>query len=315
MNVLHLSWDPLSGAPYRLVQVLRLAGVEARLVSEDRRHGGRRFPHDLLYDAGRELLAELIDAADVVHYHNWWRNNRFFAAHPWAWERVAGKPSVIQFHSPRGSWHEEALAEPSLVKLVVAQFHVRLYPECRPVPNALPIDDELHRPAGVENLPPKIAYTPPILGVDDAEEGWYRKGYRETMEVLSRGFDACVVFDRPWEEAMAARRRCDVAIDEVITGSYHLCSLEALSQGLATVANLDAATVDAIEAVTGTRRHPWIVADPGSLHRVLSELVADHDLRREKRREARAWMERHWSPAAVASHFLAAYEEALERRG
>lgn len=313
MRVVHLTWDPLSAAPYRLVQVLAAAGVEARLISEDRRYGDRRYPHDLLYGDDRDLLAQLIAGADLIHYHNWWRNSPFFAAHPWAVRAVAGKPSVIQFHSPRRPWHEEALAESSLVKLVVAQYHVRLYPECRPVPNALPIDDPLHRPAWVENRPPRIAYTPPIDDAEEVDEGWHRKGYRETMAVLSRGFRHHVVFNRPWEEAMAARRECDVAIDEVITGSYHMCSLEALSQGLATVANLDDRTVDALEAVTGTRRHPWIVAGPDTLHQALDRLVADDGWRLAKRREARAWMERHWSPAAVAARFLEVYEQALER--
>lgn len=313
MRIVHLSWDPLSAAPYRLMQVQRAAGLEARLISEDRRYGGRRYPHDLLYGDDPDLLAELLSAADVVHYHNWWRNSPFFTAHPWAWGKVAGKPSVIQFHSPRRPWHEEALAAPALLKLVVAQYHVRLYPECLPVPNALPIDDPLHRPAWVENDPPLVAYTPPIDHPDEIDEGWHRKGYRETMAVLARGFRHRVVYDRPWEEVMAARRDCDVAIDEVVTGSYHMCSLEALSQGLATVANLDARTVDALESVTGTRQHPWVVADADSLHLQLTRLVEDAGWRREKRREARAYVERHWAPAMVAERFHRIYRGLLER--
>ena len=65
--------------------------------------------------------------------------------------------------------------------------------------------------------------------------------------------------------------------------------------------------------VTGTREHPWIVATPESLRERLTELVEDGAYRRAKRREARAYMERHWSPAAIAGRFEAIYGEALER--
>jgi hypothetical protein len=310
MKVVHVSWDPLSAAPYRLVSVQRLCGLDARLISEDRSYGNRSYPHDALMTGDPDLIAHLLTEADVVHYHNWWREGELFKHHPWAWELVRGKPSVIQFHSPRAPWYEEQLREPSLVKLVVAQFHVRQYPECTPVPNAVPIDDPLHRPLGVENDPPVVAYTPPICD----GEGWYDKGYPQTLAVLERGFRHRVITDAPWEQVMRLRQGCDIAIDEVVTGSYHMCSLESLSQGLATIAGLDEETVDALERVTGTREHPWIVARPETLERELTKLVEDAGYRQAKRREARAWMERYWSPQALTARYLEAYETALERR-
>ena len=55
---------------------------------------------------------------------------------------------------------EEALQEPSLTKLVIAQYQARLYPECLPVPNVVPIYDELHRPTWKENEVPLVSFTP-----------------------------------------------------------------------------------------------------------------------------------------------------------
>jgi hypothetical protein len=310
LRIVHVSDFPLSGAPYRLVQVQRLCGHDARLLNHvDRYSETRIYPRDLLMDAGRDVLAHLFESADVIHYHERWRTSRLFQLHPWAWELVRRKPSVIQFHTPREKHLEAGLREPSLVKLVVAQYQVRLYPECRPVPNAIPIDDPLHRPAGAENDPPVVAFTP---GNCD-RRGWRSKGCGSTMAVLKRGFQYRFVSGAPWVEAMEAKRGCDIAIDEVVTGSYHLCSLEALSLGLATIAGLDERTVDALEAVTGTREHPWILARPNTLRRELNRLVADDGYRRAKRTEGRAYMERHWSPRATAAHFAAAYAEALER--
>ncbi len=310
MKVIHLSGGPLSGAPYRLVQVQRLGGIDARLLSVSNRQGERRvYPHDVLIEDDPELIERLLAEADVVHYHNRWQDNYLFEQYPWAWGLVRGKPSVIQFHSHPERVVEEALREPSLLKLVVAQYHVRFYPECRPVPNAVPIDDPLHRPLWIDNEPPIVAFTPP----DCHENGWYSKGCSETLRLLRGGFRHRFLTDAPWRQAMEVRRPCDVAIDEVVTGSYHMCSLESLSQGLATVAGLDGQTLDALERVTGTREHPWVVATPDTLGRELAKLVADGAYRAAKRREARSYMERYWNPGALTAMFTDIYWEARER--
>ena len=309
MKIVHLSDYPLSAAPYRLMQVQRLGGLDARLINFRVNFDPWTYPFDVMAGDDPELIRELLAAADVIHFHNWWRQSQLFAVHPWAWEAVRRKPTVIQFHSPRQEQFEEALAEPSLVKLVVAQYQVRIYPECRPVPNAVPIGDAVHAPAGTENSPPIVAFTP---GNCD-RGGWSDKGCAQTLAVLGRGFRYRFVTDVCWYDAMAARRSCDIAIDEVVTGSYHMCSLEALSQGLATIAGLDERTVDALEMVTGTREHPWIVARPESLHGELRKLVEDEGYRRSKRREARRYMERYWNTEALTRQFVAIYSELLER--
>jgi hypothetical protein len=286
VNVVHIADNLMSGAPYRLARVQGAAGIVARVVNRlpYTNEGPRRreYPHDLLNDAPESVLRPVFEQADVVHYHQRWKDGLLFETHPWAREVLFKKPSLIQFHVPRDDRMEPVLRDPAVVKLVVAQYHTRLYPECTPVPNAVPIDDELHRPAGVVNEPPVVAFTPP----DCTSRGWWDKGCALTLAVLERGgFRHRFVTDRSWREAMGVRRLCDIAIDEVVTGSYHMCSLESLSQGLATVAGIDPLTVDALERVTGTRAHPWVVARPDTLHARLSELVGDPDYLRAKRAE------------------------------
>lgn len=311
LRIVHIADGALSAAPYRLMEVQRLCGMEARLINNAYDYGRRSYPEDLLMNDDRDLLADLLERSDVIHYHNWWRQSDLFQLHPWAWDMVKAKPSVIQFHSIRLAEFEEALREPSLVKLVVAQFHVRLYPECRPVPNVVPIDDPLHRPLGRDNHPPVVGFTPSHC---KRCEPWSWKGCPETLAVLRGSFRHRFITDAPWAKAMALRQVCDIAIDEVVTGSYHMCSLESLSQGLATLAGLDAQTVDALERITGTRENPWIVCRPETLHATLSQLVEDDDYRRAKRLEARRYMERFWNPAALAAGFTSVYAEARARR-
>lgn len=309
MNVLHVADGPLSGAPYRLMQVQRLGGLEARLLDYVEPPGRGSFPRDVPMDGDPDAVARLLETADIIHYHNWRLTSLLFKFHPWARDIARRKPSVIQFHSPRAGngWFEDELRDPAVIKLVVAQHHVRLFPECLPVPNAVPIDDPLHRPAGVHNQPPVIAFTPFRCG----RRGWYAKGCGKTLEVLRRGFSHRFVSGAPLREVLELRAQCDIAIDEVVTGSYHLCSLESLSQGLATVAGLDAQTLDALEQVTGTREHPWVVARLDTLEAVLRRLVEDEAYRCAKRQEARQYMERHWNPGAITGRFATIYRSAL----
>jgi hypothetical protein len=316
VKVVHVSDNLMSGAPYRLAQVQAYGGIEARVINRlpYTNEGCRRreYPHDLLNDAPESVLRPVFEAAEIVHYHQRWKDGLLFEAHPWARAVLFKKPSLIQFHVPRDDRMEPVLSDPRVIKLVVAQYHIRLYPECIPVPNVFPIDDELHRPSWVSNDPPIVAFTPP----DCTSRGWWDKGCDATRAVLEEGgFRHVVVTDRSWHETMEARRRCDIAIDEVVTGSYHMCSLEALSQGLATVAGLDAQTVDALEQVTGTREHPWIVARIETLRARLTELVDDPAYLRATREASRAYIVRHWQPSVLAARFRAIYEQVLERHG
>jgi hypothetical protein len=304
----------MSAAPFRLARIQNLCGLEARLITrDDRANDGPRqrvYPADLLAGAPEDVLRPIVEAAEIVHYHQRWRDSALFSVHPWSCPLILAKPALIQFHLPRCPRYEDVLRDPRVVKLVIAQYHVRMYPECIPVPNAVPIDDQWHRPLGIFNEPPIVAFTPP----DCAADSWWDKGCKQTKEVLAAGFRHRIVTDRSWREAMEVRQRCDIAIDEVVSGGYHMCSLEALSQGLATVAGLDEKTVDALELVTGTRQHPWIVARPETLHRRLSELVTDRDYLRAKRAEARQYMVRYWHPEILVGKFREIYAMVLERR-
>ena len=82
MKVVHVSWDPLSAAPYRLAAVQRTCGVDARLISENRAYEGRRYPYDVLMEGDPEPIRQLLAEADLVHYHNWWRKESCSSAIP-----------------------------------------------------------------------------------------------------------------------------------------------------------------------------------------------------------------------------------------
>ena len=307
MKVVHISDYPLSLAPYRLSLVQKEGGIDARLINySDRYPSGLPFLHDVLVQESLDLATQLLEDADVIHYHDAWKNGLVFQNYPHLWEVVKNKPSAIQFHSFRWPHFEESLQEPSLTKLVIAQCQARFYPECTPVPNAVPIYDEFHQPTWTENEVPVIGFTPSNC---EDKRPWTYKGCAETMDVLKDKYQYKFATQVPWKEAMATRSSCDIAIDEIITGSYHMCSLEALSQGLATIANLDELCIDALEKVTGSRKHPWIIASPDTLESKLNHLIEDKAFLKSKRQESRKYMEKYWDPQALADRFRNIYEQ------
>jgi hypothetical protein len=298
------------------MKVQRIAGLDARLICGSDTFGGRpKLPwQDLLVGPStKDEIFDLLTSADVVHLHNRWTKQRVFRYWSEALELVKAKPKVLQFHSPRESLTYDTPDSFSLKcpKLVVAQYQVRQYPEATPVPNVVPIDDDWHTPSGRAHYLPsdgrlRVAFSPSST----LARGWDNKGYSETRAVL-RGLQPKIehrIFcgiELP--TLLVARKPYDICIDEVMTGSYHLVSLEALSQGQVTIANLDPKTVDALELVTGTRNHPWVCANSKNLAKILRELDYDRERLLRIRKESRAYMEKYWDPFVVTQKYQAVY--------
>ena len=224
------------------------------------------------------------------------------------------KKRVWQAHTQRDiSWMsmEDGLSDKAARHLVIAQYHPRMYPECTVVPNIIDIFDEALMPDwSVKNEKPRVVYSPSRIRF----QGWDNKGYEETIPALqklvdNRAITAEVVFNRPYSECLSARRRADISIDEIITGSYHLVSLESLSAGLATIAGLDETQRRTLHELTGSADLPWVIARPESIESVLKGFVADRGLLERTRRASREWMEVFWHPKTTTEKFLKIYEE------
>jgi hypothetical protein len=108
-------------------------------------------------------------------------------------------------------------------------------------------------------------------------------------------------------EALAAKRRAHIVIDECVTGSYHRNSLEGLSAGSVVVNG-----VGLLEGVAAVFRRcagdapdlPFVYADLPSLEGRLSALIeSGPSALVEMGRHNRAWMERHWDFSAQWDRF------------
>ena len=313
MKVLHLSDSTLSGAPYRASQLFnKYSGHESRHIVWNAVIYSRVFPTDLVGESmKKDELNYWLNWADIIHYHNRYSRQQIFkvAALP------RGKKSVIQIHSPRISEDEDnfSLELASGIPLaVIAQYHVRQWPELKYiVPNVVDIDDPLHKP--VKKQPSKylsFGYAPSSPN----GKGWDNKSYNIVNPVLKRlELAQRAVYNRiigkPFVECMKIKQKCDVGIDEISTGSYHMASLEFLSQGVATIAGIDEQTERVVKDLTGSDTLPWIICKEKDF-KLMAESLATHQTDiKDIGVLSRLWMETYWNQKVLCDHLLKMYED------
>jgi len=311
VKILHLSDTTLSGSPIRLSKLLqKCGGVESRHLVWTPTVGYRTFETDLV---GREMQRDdlhhwIYEWADIIHYHNRWRRQEVFQ---FLGSPPPKKKAVIQIHSPRHegeSFEDEARS--SIPLAIIAQFHVREWPEASfVVPNVVDIEAPEYRriQPGLSKIP-VVSYAPSNWNA----KGWNDKGFPAVAPVLKKmKLENFIryqqIVSRPHKDVMLLKRLADIGIDEIVTGSYHLSSLEYLSLGVPCFANLDDETTSVVKELTGADTLPWLKADKASFPRILRELVKSQMWQVYGDR-SRAWMETHWSPAFLVSQYRELYE-------
>ncbi len=322
MNIVHFSATLLAGAPGRLVDLLnRQDGVHARLVHLETHEC---FPPDLHFPESREEVLELVERADILHLHNYFdESSQDFAPVDFRTLRKSGKRILRQYHTHPGFIAEkmgisvETLLNDDLPSLVIAQFQERYYPKARVVPNPLPINDPLYRPAsGSEEILHEIVFTP-TRDSDAWEDRWNTKGLLETkamLRLVRKDTKArfAILARVPLEEVLRRKRQSRIVIDELVTGSYHLSGLEGLALGRPVLAYLDERTRAVLRTVTGSDRSPFVNTRLENAREVLNELLKDRETAEEIGRASREWMERYWKEETVVRRYLDAYHDLLD---
>ncbi|MBI5107544.1 MAG: hypothetical protein HZA62_02240 [Rhodocyclales bacterium] len=335
MQVVHFSLTPLAGSPIRIVNALRQhTSWQARLIVLDpAAYGTRTFEGDLDWNRDREEALSCIDSADILHLHHYFdlEHNPFDL--DFASLRRRGKQLVRQFHS--GPFHiaggqlsraAEIIQSP-LPQVVVAQYQERYFPNARVVPNLVPLRDELCSPSDVadHSATLKVFFAPSsphsAWKSSEAIARWENKGAPETVAMLERlcarnpFVVADIRRDMPHADCLRARQAADVSIDDLVTGSFHLSSLEGLAQGVPTMAFLDPRTLSVLAEMAGTSTHPWINCRLENAEDSLLAFASDPDARKALGQASRDWMTRYWNDRELVRHFTDAYERVLETDG
>ncbi len=322
LKVVHLSTTPLVGAPGNLCRALNDHGqVQARWVclrSDVGLYQQMPFATDLCWQRQREEALHAIEQADVLHLHNFIDlDSADFQPVDFRRRWQQGQPMVRQFHSQpalvaQGTGRTVAQVHACPIpKLVIPQYPERHFATARLVPNMVyvPPRPPAAAPAGAPRGALRIGYAPSRFNSAHSSR-WDTKGYPETVTVLrrlaraarARGLHVEIDLIEQVGHAECLRRKagCDLFIDDLVTGSYHLNTLEALAQGVPCATYLDARTAEVVRQVTGGHDLPVVNVGLEHAATVLLELCARPERLQALGVAGRAWMDRHWTGVHAA---------------
>jgi hypothetical protein len=318
-KVLHLSKTPIAGSPGIISRMINLYSSWTSIIHVTRKTlSAGDFSIDYQQSIEENMLKDNIEDADIIHFHN---------SGPREWSLKAGKPFVIQLHSEPKVMNRLAKEYPNNC-VTIAQKHAILYQTLPAVPNLIPVFDEMYcrNGSGDENII-HIVYAPTSraepLSYENTCQG---KGYLKTLDVLSRiknyyleKVRISILTQKSKEEILRAKGTADIVIDECVTGGYHLSSLEALSLGAVTIANLMPEVKQLIYKITGSNSDnlPWVNCSIEKLDETLEKLIElklnNPKAFAELKRKGRLWMEEYWNPATLVKHYTSLYNRTLRR--
>ena len=331
MKILHFSKTPLAGSPIRICKALSLVdGVSARfVVLNEEGYGKHSFEHDLIWQRDKEKVLKLTEEADVLHLHNYINlDTKEFSPINFSDYWKNGKAMVRQFHSTdqlisrmSGETPEEIQSCP-IPKLVISQYPERFYPTAKLVPNIVfdNIRYDTHKKRDDNKI--RICYSPSNFRPSRSTR-WDTKGYPETIKLLKRikkhakqqgtPVDIDIIEQVSHAECLRRKALADIAIDDLVTGSYHMSTLESLILGSAVLTFTDQRVLRAAEEVSGKANFPALNVRLEEAEHVILELIKQPELVRQIGEESRQWMLDHWAPEKMAGVFLQHYNDVLKQ--
>jgi hypothetical protein len=300
MKILNLSETTLSGAPIRLNNLInKYTPHESRHIVWKRQIFNRVFPVDLVGEEMSDIDLEYwLHWADLIHYHNIYEKQSIFKKH-----LIPNKPSLIQVHSPKSWFDHDAVTASGLPIAVIAQFHVREWPNLSYiVPNVVDINE--YSPAERNNPRPIISFAPS----SGNGKGPNDKGYGIVVPYLRRleGIQFQKIFSKPYLECMQMKRHADIGVDDINTGSYHMSTLEYLQLGVATICYTDELTEKVVKDLTGCTELPWIHAGHRNIGTPVRKALNNY---KELGNKARLWVEQNWNPTILCNHYITMYSK------
>lgn len=320
ISVVHLSPTPLVGAPSRLAAAQRDAGLRAEcVVIAD-------YPKDLagkfvdgaipwfVGDVAVELAQRVLTNAEIIHVHN---DLPLDLARQFL-EMAPDAKWVYQAHSPLREgplFNRRDLELPFVfsAKLVVAQYQTRLYSDFLPVPNLINAFPYCAERAAGETL--RVLFSP----THGRGGRWNDKGSAVTLETLrtlaKAGSIDLVTPSNPLSpsQLMALRRSTHVSIDEVITGAFHLTSLEGLCAGNVVLNGADFFSVMALMSSIGTNEPPpFRRVGQHDLRENLLELASDQKLSASLQCSSKEYFERWLLSSRLVDRYLSIYQSLLD---
>ena len=330
MHCLHLALTPLVGAPTRICRAIEMHdGFKAHFAVLDATAGAYDrmvFDFDLQWSKNRDEIVALAETADVIHLHNYLGlTSSEFA--PIDLQRLwdSGRPMVRHFHSTPDNvanymrTTRSAIFECPIPKLVIPQYPARFFPTAKIVPNII-LNAGTYVGGVTRGEAVRIGYAPTRFNSGRSSR-WDTKGYIETKRMLNavmarstkqrQPVEVDIIEQVSHQECLRRKSACHIVVDDLVTGSYHLNTLESLAAGSVCLTYMDRTTQQAVFDLTGRSDFPALSVGLEDAEEVLVNLVSDRRMVEALGEHSRLWMAQHWAPKSMARHFLDAYAHVM----
>ena len=312
MNIIHLSITPLAGAPIRLVKALnKYTDLNCNLiVFEPDAYGNRTFPNDLIWEDDKDSCIELIQKADILHFHHAIHDVQKFILEL-DLETECNAKILRQHHSAPFDLRCKRSQRP---EIVIPHYPERYFPNARIVPNI--IDENMLMPYIDTQSKSEydFVFAPSYSDTFAYDARWSTKAAPETIQILTKddALKVAIVRDMPFSHAIEMKSKARIVIDDTVTGSIHQGALEAACMGKATICHLDARMRYVFKKMTGAKKLPFILSP---LERLKETTTLYHNASDEKiatiGREAQEWMQKFYSPKKMVNFYLSCYKDLL----
>ena len=310
--------DPAGTAILFAHAVNSLTPHTCRLLTAQERYN-HAFSKDLhLPWLNEEQLAEveeLFRTSDVFHFHM--TADEDYAFGPFkAQDYMRGKMIVHHHHGHpdfRGNpgKYQQKYRERGRHKLLVSTPDLlRLLPEATWLPNLVPVNDPLYRPEPqAQNGVLRLGHSPTRKDLKNTDE---LLGVVERINGAAKaGVDLDLIDNAPHKDCLRRKQQCHAVFDHM-QGYYGVSSLEALSQGKATIAGLDGWNLGHIKDRMGCDTVPWVIArSEAELEAAVVNLATVPGFCAAKGEESRRFMETYWTDSHIAAMLVDFYEGKL----
>lgn len=328
--VLHISKTSLAGAPIRIVNALnkytdysaRLANFMPSFLGDD--CSNQIYDEDLNWqiEADKKIIRDLVKQADIIHFHHFMElefYNPFLIN--FLKETKPNCKLLRHFHTDKQYISKNDLdfnkyfPNDKLPKVVIPHYPERTFMDCSILPNIIPIHDKLYTPQNTNNEKVVVAYSASNK-TSYKQERWATKGYPEVIEKLKDlsqklDFELTEIVKMPFNQAMQTKQTADIVIGDIVTGSYHLTELEALSMGKPSLTYLDGRSVMTFMNTFKTSEIPFVNVNLDNLEYALKDLVENKTLRNNIGQFSRKWIEKYYDDSILIKEFTNIYDKLL----
>jgi hypothetical protein len=306
IKIVHFSISPIAGAPLRLSRLLNHSSeIESRYIALKQ---DPIFGDDIVW-TGTDEQKELVFSADIIHLHNYLHlNSSQFEGISFKSLKKNGKKILRQFHSSpqlickfsNESLEELFEYENENPTCVISQFQERFFTKSYIVPN--PVSEHKVTPEGNGF----IAHSPSNLFPYNFDR-WNTKSAVETQYLAKRFLDRKVelMHNMSHKDVIREKSLCSFAIDDLLTGSIHLSSLESMSMGLKTFCYLDSRQVEILESLDML---------PPVVNTRISEILSINSFSESHKEKNSIMFREKWSNVKIASMYIDLYSNLFQDR-